>query len=161
MANLIPYIYIYIYIYIFHNGVLSQSTQSALQEVLSKNLHFHNGTYSELQDSIKFILDNLQVAFTRNHRNLFQKTLRALQIHLVNLTAQNEAYTSHYANLALEYANFVSENEAYRSYSVNHPTITNDEPYDLYTSKLFSKEEIHSMDKKTIMGTDYPNLLLF
>ena len=31
----------------------------ALQEVLSKNLKFHNGTYSELPNSIKFILDNL------------------------------------------------------------------------------------------------------
>ena len=47
----------------------------ALQEVLYRNLQFHNGTYSELPDSIKFILDNLQAAFTRNHRNLFQKTL--------------------------------------------------------------------------------------
>ena len=36
----------------------------ALQEVLSRNLQFHNGTYSELPNSIKFILDNLQVAFT-------------------------------------------------------------------------------------------------
>ena len=58
-----------------------------LQEVLSKNLQFHNGTYSKLPDSIKFILDNFQVAFTRNHLNLFQKTLKALEIHLVNLTA--------------------------------------------------------------------------
>ena len=58
-----------------------------LQEVLSKNLPFHNGNYSKLPDSIKFILDNLQVAFTRNHLNLFQKTLQALEIHLVNLTA--------------------------------------------------------------------------
>ena len=45
----------------------------ALQEVLSRNLQFHNGTYSELPDSIKFIFDNLQAAFTRNHYNLFQK----------------------------------------------------------------------------------------
>ena len=47
----------------------------ALQEVLSRKLQFHNGTYSELPDSIKFILDNLQAAFTLNHCNLFQKTL--------------------------------------------------------------------------------------
>ena len=106
-----------------------------LQEVLSRNLQFHNGTYSELPDSIKFILNNLQTAFTRNHRNLFQKTLRALEIHLVNLTAQNEAYISHYGNLASEYANIVSENEAYRSHLVNQPNIT-DEPYDPYTSQL-------------------------
>ena len=71
----------------------------ALQEVLTRNLQFHNETYSELPDSIKFILDNLQFAFTRNHHNIFQKTLRALEIHLVNLTAQNEAYISHYDNL--------------------------------------------------------------
>ena len=86
----------------------------ALQEVLSRNLQFHNGTYSELPDSIKFILDNLQFAFTRNHHNVFQKTLRALEIHLVNLTTQNEAYMSHYVNLVLENDlalenNFVSE----------------------------------------------------
>ena len=74
----------------------------ALQEVFSRNLQFHNGTYSKLPNSIKFILDNLQFAFTRNHHNVFQKTLRALEIHLVNLTAQNEAYMSHYDNLVLE-----------------------------------------------------------
>ena len=121
----------------------------ALQEVLSRTIQFHNGTYSELPDSIKFILNNLQVAFTRNHRNLFQKALQALEIHLVNLTAQNEAYTSHDANL-------VSENEAFRSHFVNHPNTTNDP----YISQLFGKEEIHSMDKKTIMGTDYAKLSL-
>ena len=78
----------------------------ALQEVLSRRLQFHNGTYSELPDSIKFILDNLQAAFTIKHSTLFQKTLKALEIHLVNLTSQNEAYTSHCANL-------VSENEVF------------------------------------------------
>ena len=91
---------------------------------MSRNLQFHNGTYSELPDSIKFILDNLQAAYTRDHRKLFQKTLQALEIHLVNLTAQNEAYISHYGNLASEYANIVSENEAYRSHLVNQPNIT-------------------------------------
>ena len=65
----------------FQEFVLAEVTYSsgdmiiALQEVLYRNLQFHNGTYSELPDSIKFILDNLQAAFTRNHRNLFQKTL--------------------------------------------------------------------------------------
>ena len=43
----------------------------SLEEVLSKNLQFYNGTYLELPDSIKFILDNLKAAFTRNHCNLF------------------------------------------------------------------------------------------
>ena len=131
----------------------------ALQEVLSRNLQFHNGTYSELPDFIKFILDNLQVANTRDHQKLFQKTLRALEIHLVNLTAQNEAYASHYANLVSEYANIVSENEAYRSHLVNQPNIT-DERGDPNTSQLFGKEEIYSMDKMTIMGIDYARLSL-
>ena len=126
---------------------------------MSRKLQFHNETYSELPDSIKFILDNLQAAYTRDHRKLFQKTLQALEIHLVNLTAQNEAYTSHYANLASEYANIVSKNEAYRSHLVNQPNIT-DEHYDPYTSQLFGKEEIHSMDKMTIMATDYARLSL-
>ena len=112
-----------IYIYILkpsgstslQGDVLAEVTYSsgdmviALQEVLSRNLQFHNGIYSELPDSIKFILDNLQFAFTRNHHNIFQKTLKALEIYLVNLTAQNEAYISHHNNLAPE-NNFVSEN---------------------------------------------------
>ena len=131
----------------------------ALQEVLSRNLQFHNGTYSELPDSIKFILDNLQAAYTKDHHKLFQKTLRALEIHLVNLTAQNEAHASHYANLTSEYANIVSKNEAYRSHLVNLPNTTS-EPYDPYTSQLFGKKEIHSMDKMTLMGTNYARLSL-
>ena len=121
----------------------------ALQEVLSKTLQFHNGVYSELPNSIKFILDNLHVAFTLKHHTLFQKTLQALEIHLANLTAQNEAYASHNANL-------VSKYEAFESHVVGHPNITNDP----YTSQLFGKEEIHSMDKKTIMGSDYARLSL-
>ena len=59
----------------------------ALQEVLSRSLQLHNGFYSELPDSIKYILDNLYAAFTRNNSSLFEKTLQALEIHLVNLTA--------------------------------------------------------------------------
>ena len=136
----------------------------ALQEVLSKRLQFHNGTYSELPDSIKFILDNLQAAFIRNHCNLFLRTLQALEIHLVNLIAQNEVYMSHYANFISENdpvdANLVSknnlvlENEAFRSCLVHYLNI------DPYTSQLFGKEEIHSMDKLTIIGTDYARLSL-
>ena len=53
--------------------------------------------------------------------------------------------------------NLVSENEAFRSHLVNHPNIIN-EPYDPYTSQLFGKEEIHSMDKRTIMGINYARL---
>ena len=101
-------------------NVLAEVTYSkgdiliALQEVLTRNSQFHNGTYSKLPDSIKFILDNLQFAFTKNHHDVFQKTLKALEIHLVNLTTQNEAYMSHYVNLVSENDlapenNFVSE----------------------------------------------------
>ena len=50
-------------------------------------------------------------------------------------------------------------NEAYRSHPVNQPNVTN-EPYDLYINQLSGKEEIHSMDKKTIMDTDYARLSL-
>ena len=57
----------------------------ALQEVLAKNLQFHNGTYIELPASIKLILDNLQSTFIEKHHEVFQQTLRALKIHLVNL----------------------------------------------------------------------------
>ena len=124
----------------------------ALQEVLARNLQFHNGIYSELPDSIKLILDNLQFAFTKNHHDVFKKTLQALEIHLVNLTAQNEVYAHYYANLALD-------NEAFESHLVNQPNTT-DEPYGPYTSQLFGKEEIHSMDKLTIMGTDHARLSL-
>ena len=133
----------------------------ALQEVLSRNLQFHNGIYSELLDSIKLILDNLQFAFTRNHRDVFQKTLQAFEIHLVNLTAQNDVYASYYANLVSEKTfasedDLVSENEAFRIQLVNYSNITNDP----YHSQLFGKEDIHSKDKMTIMGTDYTRLSL-
>ena len=54
---------------------------------------------------------------------------------------------------------FALDNEAFESHLVNQPNIT-DEPYDLYTSQLFGKEEIHSMDKMTIMDIDYARLSL-
>ena len=61
--------------------VLAEMTYSsgdmiiALQEVLSRSIQFHNGVYSELPNSIKYILDNLYAAFTRNNRSLFETTL--------------------------------------------------------------------------------------
>ena len=113
----------------------------------------------QLPDSIKFILDNLQTTYTRHHSKLFQKTLQALEIHLVNLTAQTEGYASHYANLFSENANLASDNEAFESHLVKQPNII-DEPYGPHTSQLFGKEEIHSMDKLTIRGTDYARLTL-
>ena len=105
----------------------------ALHEVLARNLQFHSGIYLELLDSIKLILDNLQFAFTKSHCDVFQKTLQALEIHLVNLTAQNEVYARYYTNLVLEKTfasedDLVSENEAFRSHLVNYLNITND-PY--------------------------------
>ena len=128
---------------------------------MARNLQFHNGTYSELPASIKFILDNLQSAFIENHRDVFQQTFRALEIHLVNLTAQNEVYKHYYANHIPEKTftledDFILENEAFRSHPVNHSNITND----LYLSQLFRKEDIHSKDKMTIIGTDYARLSL-
>ena len=47
----------------------------ALQEVLAQNLQFHNDIHTELPDSIKLILDNLQFAFIENHRDVFLQTL--------------------------------------------------------------------------------------
>ena len=91
-----------------------------LQEVLSRNFQFTNGVYTELPPSIKMILDNLQRAFTQSNNHLFQKTLRALELHLVNLEAGNATLTS----------------------------------------QLFGKEDIHSMGKTTIMGTNYARLSL-
>ena len=128
-----------------------------LQEVLSRNSQFHNRINSALPDSIKFILDNLQAAYTKYHHKLFQKTLQALEIHLVNLTAQTEGHTSPYASLVSKNANLVLENEAFRSHPVNHSHITNDP----YPSQLFGKEDIHSKDKMTtLMSTDYARLSL-
>ena len=51
-----------------------------LQEVLSKNLQFNHGVYTDLPPSIKILLDNLQRAYTKSHRDLFQRTLKALEI---------------------------------------------------------------------------------
>ena len=65
-----------------------------LQEVKNKALQFSNGVYTDLPPSIKFILDNLQRAFTQNHYNLFQRTLKALELHLVELEAKNALLTS-------------------------------------------------------------------
>ena len=94
-----------------------------LHEVLSRNFQFTNGVYTRLPPSIKIFLDNLQRAFTQSNNRLFQKTLRALEIHLVNLEAEIE---------------------------IGRMSI----------SQFFGKEDIHSMDKKTIMGTDYVRLSL-
>ncbi|KAL0004920.1 hypothetical protein SO802_012481 [Lithocarpus litseifolius] len=127
----------------------------ALQEVLSKKLQFHNGAFSELPTPVKVLLDNLQAAYTINHRKLFKKTLQALEIHIVNLIAQNEVYEDLLIDLSSDKRKPVNQpfphNEAFASHPINH---------DLYTSQLFGKEEIHSMDKMTIMGIDFAKLSL-
>ena len=91
-----------------------------LEKVRNKALKFSGGIYSELPPTTKFILDNLQRAFTQKLQNLFQKTLQALELHLVELETGNV----------------------------------------FLTSQLFGKEDIHSMDKMTIMSTDYARLSL-
>ena len=68
---------------IFSNG----NVAITLEEVLSRTLHFTNGVYTDLPPSIKIILDNLQRVFTQSNHHLFQRTLRALEIYLVNLEA--------------------------------------------------------------------------
>ena len=91
-----------------------------LQEVLSRTLQFSNGVYTNLPPSIKILLDNLYRAYTISHHDLFQRTLKALEIHLVNLETGNV----------------------------------------VLSSQLFGKEDIHSMDKMTIIGTNYARLSL-
>ena len=98
----------------------SGSMAITLQEVLSRTLQFTDGVYIDLPPSIKFILDKLQRAFTQNNHHLFRRTLRALEIHLVNIEAGNETLIS----------------------------------------QLFGKEDIPSMGKMTIMGTNYARLSL-
>ena len=98
----------------YSNGTLAIT----LQEVLKRTLQYCNGVYPYLPPSIKVLLDNLQRAYTKSNQNLFQRTLNALEIHLVNL----------------EIGNIV------------------------LLSQLFGKEDVHSMDKMTIMGTNYARL---
>ena len=91
-----------------------------LQEVLKRTLQYCNGVYPYLPPSINVFLDNLQIAYTISNQNLFQRTLNALELHLVNLETGNV----------------------------------------FLPSQLFGKEDIHSMDKMTIMGTDYAKFSL-
>ena len=57
----------------------------ALQEVLARNLQLHNGTYSELPASIKFILDNLQSAFIKTTVMFFNKLFEPSKSTLLTL----------------------------------------------------------------------------
>ena len=100
----------------YSNGTLAIT----LQEVLKRTLQYCNGVYPYLPPSINVFLDNLQRAYTISNQNLFQRTLTALELHLVNLETGNV----------------------------------------FLPSQLFGKEDIHSMDKMTIMGTDYAKFSL-
>ena len=60
-----------------------------LQEVLKRTLQYCNRVYPYLPPSIKVLLDNLHKAYTKSNQNLFQRTLNALEIHLVNLETRN------------------------------------------------------------------------
>ena len=62
-----------------------------LQEVLRTNLIFQNGELTDLPFHIKLLLDNLQATFTLTQKPLFQKTLKALELHLVSTNAFIEA----------------------------------------------------------------------
>ena len=52
---------------------------------------FQNGEFIDLPLHIKLLLDNLQAAFTLRQKPLFQKTLQALELHLVSTGAFIEA----------------------------------------------------------------------
>ena len=62
-----------------------------LQEVLRTDLIFLDREFTNLPFHIKLILDNLQTAFTLREKPLFQKTLKALELHLVSTSAFIEA----------------------------------------------------------------------
>ena len=62
-----------------------------LRQVLCTDLIFHDEEFIDLPFHIKLLLDNLQVAFTLRQAPLFQKTLKALKLHLVSTSAFIEA----------------------------------------------------------------------
>ena len=65
-----------------------------LQEVLRIDLIFQDGEFIDLPFYIKLLLVNLQAAFTLKQKPLFQKTLKALELHLVSTSAFFEAFSS-------------------------------------------------------------------
>ena len=62
-----------------------------LQKVLCTDLIFQDGEFTYLPFHIKLLLNNLQAAFTLTQKPLFQKTLKALELHLVSTSAFIEA----------------------------------------------------------------------
>ena len=63
-----------------------------LQEVLHTDLIFQDGEFIDLPFHIKLLLDNLQEAFTLRQAPLSQKTLKALELHLVSTSAFIKAF---------------------------------------------------------------------
>ena len=62
-----------------------------LQKVLRIDLMFQDREFTNLPLHIELLLDNLQAAFTLRQKSLFQKTLKALELHLVSTSAFIEA----------------------------------------------------------------------
>ena len=58
-----------------------------LQEVLRTDLTFPDEEFTDLPFRIKLLLDNLKAAFTLRQKLLFQKTLKALELHLVSASS--------------------------------------------------------------------------
>ena len=58
-----------------------------LQEVLHTDLIFWNKEFTDLPLHIKLLLDNIQATFTLRQKPLFQKTFKALELHLVSTSA--------------------------------------------------------------------------
>ena len=52
--------------------------------MLHIDLMFQNREFIDLPLHIKLLLDNLQATFTLKQKPLFQKTLQALELHLVS-----------------------------------------------------------------------------
>ncbi|KAL0001510.1 hypothetical protein SO802_015291 [Lithocarpus litseifolius] len=147
--------------------LLEQSFVMHDGEVLSKELQFNDGAYTDLPYSIKTILDNLHSAYTVKHHGLFQRTLKALEIHLVNLEARNEAITSLLSGkkeirskdktvkMGTDYARLSLKTQAsLRSAVANLPT-------EIQVSILGSKVMFESIDQwfqqfKILVTTPYP-----
>ncbi|KAL0006049.1 hypothetical protein SO802_013610 [Lithocarpus litseifolius] len=127
-----------------------------LQEVISKTLQFHNGNFSDLPIPVKILIDNLHAAYINSNRKLFKKTLQALEIHFVNLAIQNDVYE----NLIIKLDSQIQQNPVNQPLPLHEAFASHSIHQDPYTSQLSGKEEIHSMDKMTLMGTDYAKLSL-
>ena len=62
-----------------------------LQKMFYTDFMFQDKEFIDLPLHIKILLDNLQVTFTLRQKPLFQKTLKALELHLVSTSAFIEA----------------------------------------------------------------------